>query len=316
MKKKMILSLLLMFAAAGSFTACKKDKNKDSDPCARLEFVAKTTADYTKPCGLAISKSGMVAVSTYNGFSGYGLYGPTSVWKSYSDFLAKAQPLIEFSSRGAEAAAFDNDENLYIAETEGTAGIRTYRKVIQGGAVTYQYNSLIQGNGISGGFVNPRGIAFDDNGRMYIANDGRGNLVRVTNPMGAATVQIIASDLGSIKGMAISGKTMYLTSYVDGSVMRCTLKSNGDFSEITGVYKTNHPVDVALTNGALAIATPEDGKVTLIDPDKLPAGNNAYTGCTKELQVGTNVFGMAFTPDGKGLLASHLNGNQVKYFTN
>jgi DNA-binding beta-propeller fold protein YncE len=313
MKNNVTRILLLIIAAAGPFTACKKDK-KSEGPCDRMELAEKASVNYKQPVAIAISKSGITAVVEYNGFNAYGTNGITTIWNSYNDFVEKKAPLQTFQSVGAEAVVFDGSENLYIAETEATAGIKTYRKVLQDGVVKYQYNSVIQGNGLAGGFVNPRGIAFDDKGRLYIANDGVGNIIKVIDPMGAATKQIIAGSFGNIKGLAISGSTLYVTMYNDDRIAKCTLKLNGDFDQITGVYLVSKPVDIAIKDGILAISSPESGLITLVEADKLPGGNAEYTGCKKEINVGNRLFGLAFNPLDNGLFAAHLGQNRVLYY--
>lgn len=315
MKNTIKLSLLLIIAVAGVFTSCKKDKKADG-PCAKLEFKQKAIVDYNRPVAIAISKSGIVAVVGYNGFNAYGTPDITTIWNSYDDFVQKKAPLQTFQSVGAEAVTFDAGENLYIAETEATAGIKTYKKVIQAGVISYHYYSLIQGNDLPGGFVNPRGLAFDDKGRLYLANDGRGNLIRIIDPMGAATKTIIASQLIGPKGLAIIGNTLYMSIYDTGRIAKCTLKDNGEFGAITGIYNVSKPVDIAVKDGVLAISSPESGLITLIDPDMITNGVEPYTGCKKEISVGTRLFGLAFSPTGNTLLAAHLAMNRILEYTN
>ncbi len=299
----------LLFAAtltAGLFNACKKDKQEDA--CAKVVYNSKVTIAYTHPCGLAISKSGKIAVAEYNGFNAYGSNGTTSIWNSYADFLAKKAPLQSFSSRGAEALAFDNNDNLYVSETEGTAGIRVYRKLSLGnsGVITYQAWTLIQG-----GFINPRGLAFDDQNRLFIANDGVGNVVRINDAFNNGVKQAIAGSLGDVKGLAIKGNVIYMAIYSDNQVLKCSLKADGSFEDILGSYNVKNPVDVAIHDNVLAIASPVTGLITIIDADKMGKPNEAYTGCKKEINIGSNTFGMAFTPDAGSLFASHLDAGQV-----
>lgn len=309
MKNKIIYTLLLFVIAAGVFFSCKKGNNKNDNPCSKVEFEAKASVTYTRPCAVAISKSGIVAVVQYNGFINYGSAGTTTIWKTYADFSGNKTPLQTFSSIGAEAACFDNDENLYISETEATAGIVTYKKTAQNNSFTYVRTAVIQSK-VNGGFINPRGIAFDSQGRMYIANDGVGNIVRVSNPLNNGTQQIIGAEFGAIKGMAIVGSTMYLTAYNTNIVMKCTLKTNGDFGEITNTFSVKTPVDIAAKDGLLAISSP-DGLLTIIDPDQMTTADKPYTGCKKEINVGKNLFGLAFNPTGTELIAANLDQNKV-----
>jgi hypothetical protein len=310
MKNIKIITLVLLIATSGILPSCKKDK-KGGNECAKVDFEQKALADYTHPCAVAISKSGIVAVVEYNGFNAYGTNGTTTIWKSMDDFLAKKAPVQSFLSRGAEAAIFDASENLYIAETEATAGIRVYQKT---GNVSYQYKTLIQGDGITGGFVNPRGMAFDAAGHLFIANDGVGNIVRITDPLNNGPKQIIGADFDSAKGLAIIGNNMYVTVYNQNQVWKCTLKENGDFGEIVATYDVNKPVDVAVKDGVLAVSSPESGTVDIIDPEKIGRSGEPFTGCKKVLTVGNNVFGLAFNPLENGLLVAHLDLNRVLYY--
>lgn len=311
MKNKRIITLMLLIvAASGILSSCKKDKQGGNE-CAKVDFEQKALAAYTHPCAVAISKSGIVAVIEYNGFNQYGTNGTTTIWKSVSDFLAKSAPVQSFQSRGAEAAIFDASDNLYIAETEGTAGIRVYQKT---GDVSYQYKTVIQGDGITGGFVNPRGMAFDAAGHLFIANDGVGNIVKITNPLNNGPKQIIGGGMGNVKGLAIIGNNLYVTVYNQNQLWKCTLKANGDFGEIVATYDVNKPVDVAVKDGVLAVASPESGTVDIIDPDKIGKSGEAVTGCKKVLNIGNNVFGLAFNPSENSLLIAHLDMNRVLYY--
>jgi len=313
MTNKFVFTLLLLFVVAGPLVSCRKE-NKNNQACAEVEFNQQAVFTYKQPCGLAISNAGIMVLVEYNGFNAYGSNGITRIWQNFNDFLANKPPIQTLTSRGAEAVAFDGNDNLYIAETEATAGIQVYKKIITNGAVTYQPHRLIQGNTLAGGFVNPRGLAFDSSNRLYIANDGVGNLIRVDNPMGTATLKIITSSFGSIKGLAINGTTLYITLYDSDLVYKCTLRANGDFDTTTAVYRTSKPVDIAVKDGVLAISSPESGIVTLINTDQMVKGNETYTGCKKEISVGSRVFGLAFTPLDKGLFAAHLGMNRVIYY--
>jgi hypothetical protein len=307
MKNATLNSLLFaVILTAGLFSSCRKDKQEDA--CAKVEYNTKATFAYAQPCGLAISKSGKLAIAGYNGFKVYGSFATTSIWNSYTDYVGGKAPMQTFQSRGAEALAFDANDNLYVSETEGTAGIRIYRKTSLGnsGVIQYQEHGLIQG-----GFVNPRGLAFDDNNRLFIANDGVGNVVRINDAFNNGVKQPIAASLGDVKGLAIQGNIIYMAIYSDNQVLKCSLKADGSFDDILGSYDVKNPVDVAIKDNVLAIASPVTGMITIIDADKMGKPNEAYTGCKKEIQIGSNTFGMAYTPDGSGLFASHLDVNQV-----
>ncbi|MET3980467.1 hypothetical protein ABIB62_003068 [Mucilaginibacter sp. UYP25] len=312
MKNTTLTLALLFLAASGMLTACKKD-NKGDSACAKVAYEQKAIISYTHPCAVAISKSGVVAVIEFNGFVTYGTYGTTSIYSSVDDFITQKAPAQTFLSRGAEAAIFDANENLYIAETEATAGIRVFAKI---GPAKYQFKTLITGDGITGGFSNPRGMAFDEAGRLFIANDGKGNVVRINDAYNNGAKQIIAGDFGEVKGVAIIGNNMFVTVYNKNQVWKITLKPNGDYGEVVASYDIDKPVDIAVKYGVLAVSSPNSGKVTLLDPDKFVKSGETYSGCKSELTVGSNVFGIAFNPLENGLLVAHLDQNRVLYFKN
>ncbi|TJZ62213.1 hypothetical protein FAZ15_06820 [Sphingobacterium olei] len=309
--------------ALGIALGCKKEGNGPHvAQCALPDYKAVSQGDFGRPCGIAVSKSGMVAVNAYNGFGeyggAYGILGKTRVWRNYSDFLAKAAPVAEWDNRGAEALAFDSDDNLYVAETEQVAGIAVYRKQVftisgRPDVVTYHYVKTIQG-----GFVNPRGLAFDSQDRLYIANDGVGNIIRMNSPLTSDVKQPIASGFGNVKGLAIYQDTLYTTTFGEDVVMKHTLNGDGSYGTIVGIARgIANPVDIAVTDGVLVISSPVSGMVTLLNPQGFNGPSVSYDDCVKEIAVGRNLFGLAFVPtpsNGVGLLAAHLDQNKVIFY--
>lgn len=294
-----------------AFSCSKKASPDQNNSCAIPELKPTSGVAFNHPCGVAVSRSGLVAVNEYNGFEQYGSLGKTSVYRNYSDFLTKAPPLAQFDSRGAEALAFDNNENLCVAETEQVAGIAVYQKVIQGGVVSFNWIRTIQG-----GFNNPRGLAFDSHNRLYIANDGVGNIVRLDDPVNNSGQHIIGQISKGIKGLATDRDTLFCTSYNDNSILLLPLKTDGTLGEIIHHSITiQKPVDIAATAKLFAVSSPETGKITLYDRNGFVNGD--YTACTKEINLGKNTFGLALisaSGNHTGLLAANLDQNKVMYY--
>ena len=294
-----------------AFSCSKKGSPDQNNSCAIPELKPTSGVAFNHPCGVAVSRSGMVAVNEYNGFEQYGSLGKTSVYRNYSDFLTKAPPLAQFDSRGAEALAFDNNENLCVAETEQVAGIAVYRKLMQAGTISYNWVRTIQG-----GLNNPRGLAFDSHNRLYIANDGVGNIVRVDDPVYDGVQKIIGQINKGIKGLAMDRDTLFCTSYTDNSILLFPLKTDGTFGEVIHHSITvQQPVDVTVTTKLFAVSSPETGKITLYDRNGFV--NGIYAGCVKEIALGKNTFGLAFinaSGSDTGLLAANLDQNKVMYY--
>lgn len=300
------------------FTACSKSTgidNSGNDACNLPALRQSSFAGVHRPCGIAVSRSGLVAICEYNGFEmyggAYGSAGKTYIYRSYSDLLTKAAPFFTLDNQGAEAVAFDQHENLYVAETEAVAGIAVYQNLKIYQPSVFAYRKTIQGE-----FINPRGLAFDSHDRLYVANDGVGNIVRIDDPMGSATAQSIGYIGKGIKGLAIAEDTIFCTSYSTGDILTLPLNPDGTLGQLnhTGIL-TDHPVDISVNGQTIAVSSPESGKISLFERNGFI--NADYAGCTRVIDAGMNIFGLAFLKPaaGKtGLLAAQLDRNQVIYF--
>lgn len=301
--------LFLLLIAAGTFFSCKK--NKDGLPantCGLPELKMVSSADVPHPCGLAVSSNGRVATTEYK--EPYGSTGITRIWNSYTDLLTGKAPGQTFQSVGAEAIAFDHEENLYVTETEQNARIVIYKKNIVNGASTYQYWKVIQE-----GFINPRGIAFDSHNRLYLADDGKDRLLRFDDPLNSSTANVVAGVFGSPKGISITNDTLYITGYSTNRLYKCELTAAGGLGKIA-ILNTEKPVDVAAYQNIVAIAHPGSSKITLLNANQIQKSEVTYSGCFKELTGSGPLYGMAFvkTPGGYGLLTTHYNQNKVIFY--
>ncbi len=312
--------IIIILAAALSFTSCKKDKdapqpsqtnnqsnnqggennngnnNNGNGGTVIPELQLTNTAAVTNPCGVAVSKSGMIAVTEYNGFIAYGKKGTTRVWKSYSDMAANQAPYATWQNTGAEAAVFDENENLYIAETEQTAAIVIYKRTANGFSLAKT---------IQGGLNNPRGMAIKD-GQLYLADDGNNRVIRYDNPLTSSTYTPVLTHLQAPKAVAIDGNSVYVAEYGVNKVSKYTI---GDWANPTATVTVSKPVDVAVKDGLMVVGQPEAGTIQQYSAEN-PSGTNA-----KQTVIGGNVFGLAFAAGGeKSLYVADFDNGKVSSF--
>lgn len=300
------IALLLVITAAAGLASCKKDKkDAPADTCGIPELKMVSAADVANPCGIAVSAGGKVAVTEYK--RPYGSSGLTKIWNSYSDLLANKPPIQMLQNIGAEAVAFDNNENLYVTETEQTARIVVYVKARANGADTYRYQRQIQE-----GFENPRGIAFDSKNRLYLVDDGKDRLLRFNDPMNSSAFAVVASVFGNPKGLAIANDTLYLTGYKHNRLYKSELTSAGSMGQ-TIIISLPTPVDVATYGKIVAIASPAASTITLLNAGQIKTSDAVYGGCTKEIKSTGELFGLAFvkTDKGYGLLSAQHTRNKI-----
>jgi hypothetical protein len=300
---------LFLLTTTGAIISCKKkDKSEPADSCGIPELKLIASVDVANPCGLAVSASGKVATTEYK--QPYGSTGITKIWNSYSDLLTKKAPAQTFQSVGAEAIAFDNNENLYITETEQNARIVVYKKSSVNGATNYIYQRIIQE-----GFINPRGIAFDSKNRLYLADDGKDRLLRFNDPLNSSTFSVVAGVFGSPKGLAIANDTLYVTGYSTDRLYKCGLTAAGGLGK-TVIVSLPKLVDVAAYGNIVAAASPGNKRITLLNSNQIQTTEVNYTGCTKTLTGTGDIYGLAFvkTPTGYGLLAAHYNQNKILFY--
>lgn len=315
--------IIIILAAALSFTSCKKDKDapRPSQPSSQPsnqggdnnngngnnggnnnggvvipELQLTNTAAVNNPCGVAVSKSGMIAVTEYNGFIAYGKKGTTRVWKSYSDMAANQAPYASWQNTGAEAAVFDENENLYIAETEQTAAVVIYKRTANGFSLAKT---------IQGGLNNPRGMAIKD-GALYLADDGNNRVLRYDNPLTSSNYTPVLTHLQAPKAVAIDGNSIYVAEYGVNKVSKYTI---GDWANPTATVTVTKPVDVAVKDGLMVVGQPEAGTIQQYSSETLSNTN------VKQTAIGGNVFGLAFAADGtKSLYVADFDNGKVSSF--
>lgn len=191
------------------------------------------------PCGIAISRGGKVAITTYEGDQAD---GSLLIWESYNDFKTGKTAKYEYKINDPEAVVFDNNEALYVADTYN--GTIYYLKTIKdgpgrfyrvvGGSASYFVDA--SGNANSATNWNPRGLAVDASNNLYVMceNLQRSNLksriIKITNPTSASPTRTTMSgsdqsDNNAI-GVAVYGNTLYATDLKSNQVKKYTINGN------------------------------------------------------------------------------------------
>lgn len=124
-----------------------------------------------------------------------------------------------------QGIAVDGTGNVYVADT----GNHSIRRITAAGLVSSLAGSPgargnADGNGADARFDTPRGLATDDSGNVYVADD-RNNTIRRISPAGVVTTIVGAAGVGGFtpgappgvlahpQGIAISGNSLYITLY-------------------------------------------------------------------------------------------------------
>ena len=291
---KNFISFLILAAFTVSCSDDDSNSNPVADACALLGITENTATVQNNPCAIAVSPAGYIAVSEFNG--GYGTSAKIRIYTSYDNFKSGTLKQ-ELTAIAPEAMAFDKDNNLYISETEQVAGIKIYDHIGDG---AYAYKKVIQDD-----FNNPRGLAFDGQNRLYLADDGTGRIIRFNDPFNSDVHATIGNWDAGIKGLAINGNIMYVTNYNSNLVSRNVLKDNGTLSTLDAAVNIPKATDVSVNGNTVVITSYENNSVTVFSNCNFSdASKNTYTG---------KVLGTAFvTPN--VLLTANLDTDRVKTF--
>jgi len=290
MKKLNVLLIALWLTAS-----CSKDDDNTTEAvnlCAIPSVAPQNAYDNSKPCSIAVSRSGMIAVGAYNG---YGLNAEIKIYTSYQNFsngIVKST----LTAVSPEAMAFDADNNLYVSETEIVAGIKVYDHIGDG---AFAVKKTIQDD-----FNNPRGLAFDAQGRLFLADDGTGRIIRFDNPFNSDAHVTIGNWDPGIKALAIQGNVMYVANYVTNSVSRNTLKPDGTSGGLTHAIDFDKATDLSFNGTRIVVTSFDSGKLGVFSECNFSDGNGIIYD-----NLNAN-FGTAFINNNIVLAATH-DANKV-----
>ncbi len=203
------------------------------------------------PCGVAVSKSGKVAVSTYEGDDAP---GKVLIWNSFQDFINNVPGTASYFIKDPESVAFDNNEALFISSTTGDLIYYTKNPIIAPAAANYIEPPSSIGN--------PRGIAFDTKNNLVAIYEGVQNglsaIYMFKNPLaspGTQPAHVLLSNTSDSKHplyfkngqlMGVSLRKASLTSMKMYITQLSKNSGNGALYEYT--YLPNGP-SIATTSG-------------------------------------------------------------------
>lgn len=290
---------MYLFLIAATAFSCSDDDNNNNKPnaCALLGLTEIHSVAANNPCAIAVSPSGYIAVSEYNG--GYGTIANIRIYSSYERFKSGTVSIV-LSAIAPEAMVFDKDNNLYVAETEQVAGIKVFDFVSEG---AYNHKKTIQNN-----FNNPRGLAFDGAGRLYLADDGTGRIIRFDDPFNSNAHVTIGNWDAGIKGLAINGKTMYVANYLTNSVSRNLLKDDGSFDVLDGSVTVSKATDISINDNTLVVTSFDNSTVSVFSNCDLTNENK------REYLDKGRIFGTAFI-NPNTLLTADFGADKAKTFS-
>ena len=298
------MAVLILFSAG-----CKKKSTTgSSDECAAVSNSGVSYRDgFDRPVAIAFSPAQKVVVTEYRGmdylgnYIAYGLTAPVKIFLNTADFYSNTVDIPLAGIYAPEAAAFDANENLYITQTETTAGVSIFQP---------PYSAIFKT--IQSGFNNPRGIAFDGSGNLYLADDGGGRIVKISNPLGVDAEADLITGLNSPKAVAISGNFIFIAEYDANRVTKYNLASPAASVE---TFNIDHPIDLHVSGCMLYITTHGvnvggygTSKVVAVIADNMNAGSQKeYTGFTGI------TFGIA-TDQAGNLFISDFSGGKIRKY--
>jgi len=244
---------------------------------------------------------------------------PNSLYLSLTAALLAAISLTPGSARAATGDIYETNMNLIL------------RIRAAGTPVTFTQD-----------LSNPKGLAFDGNGHVFVANAGTGSILRFnTNDAGGVT---FASNLNSPVGVTFDATgNLFVSDASDGAIYKYTTEGARE----TFAISLNQPAGIGFDSlGNLFVAEFNGGSVTKIAPNgakstlgsglSFPAGiaidtnNNVFVsdsgsgtifkfapdGTRSTFATGlSRPYGLAFENGGSLIVADNGNGSTFRYTT-
>ena len=146
------------------------------------------------------------------------------------------------------ALAVDDDDNLYIGNTNGNSSAGTVMKVsANGGLATY----------LGSGWVAPLGIAVDGAGDVFVADWGLNKVVKL--PVGGGQVTLNFTGLFNLAGVAVDSASDVFASLAGAGVRK--LPAGGGAQTNVGTISENNAGIAVDASGDLFVTVGESGLV-------------------------------------------------------
>jgi hypothetical protein len=265
---------------------------------------------------LVIGQPEKVAVSWYDASYSYGSQTNVRIYNSMADFENNVSGMDYTGFIGVEALAYDNTiaGNLFVMETENAGG--KLRVFDAGMNEIASYTSGDIGTVLGAGFNNSRGIDFDNQNNVYIADDANNRIVKIENPTNSASAVITEfltlPNGSSPKGIAIANGMIYIACFDASLVKIYDMQTLNLIDEInTGGSK---PLDLAIQK--------QYGNhvyVSMVDLGLSIGSVKAYDFSSNLIQTYTNFgytngpWGLNVNESGDLYCSDGSNGRFVKY---
>jgi DNA-binding beta-propeller fold protein YncE len=187
-----------------------------------------------------------------------------------------------FGLSGPTFSAFDNQGNLYVADS----GTNAVSKITPQGAVSVFASS---------GLNDPYGLAFDAAGNLYVANDGNSTVSKVT-PQGVVST-FVSSGISEPTGLAFDASgNLYVANLSNSTLSKVTPQGAVSTFVVSGL---NGPYGLAFDgSGTLYVANYYGNSISKVFPQGLVS--SFVTGVR-------NPIGLAFDSGGNLFVASNYN---------
>jgi len=358
-----ILALALtVMAMASSPAAWAQQKRPDTIARVVIPGVLGQSARFQRPCGIAISPvDGRVFISDTNP-SGSG--NTVVSYPSISSMGVTAMPDIVIGKPGnntpgnssditkdPEALAFDQEGSLYVADTTGHRVMIFYPPFTTGMAASvvlgqdkFSWGSLSANRGgalTAGGMNNPRGLALDSKGNLWVADDDNKRALRFTrgaqgftsgqlpsliigNTTSAGGVTAVSYNLAAPKALVVdSADRLYVSDYYSASIVRFL----PPYTQGVPIYNSGgNPIDMAVTpygdlyvtvhnapgGGGKLMRFPDVGTANpLVLQAAMPSANAKSPALSA---LGTEPLGIAFDPAANKLLVADYGQSRILLF--
>ena len=191
------------------------------------------------------------------------------------------------------------------------------------------------------GFTNPKGLVFDGNGHLYVADPGKNAILLFTVPDGIGTTYL--SGLNAPAGVALdSAGNLYVSETGSGDILKFAAadKTKTTFASKTGASaglifdKSGNLYSADFNGGKIYKFTPDGTKTTFASGLNLPAGlavdsagnlfeaDSGTGNINKFAPDGTQTnfvkglsrpYGIAFDQNGNLIVADNENGSTLRY---
>ncbi|MFE9399947.1 RICIN domain-containing protein [Streptomyces flavidovirens] len=226
------------------------------------------SAQFNLPYGIAVDSAGTLYVSDYKGHRVRKITTDGKISTVAGTGTAGSDgdggPAISAQLNGPREVAADSAGNLYIADGDN----HRVRKITTDGKISTVAGTGAEGPGGDGGLAtaaqlnNPRGVAVDSDGILYIADSDNNRVRKVTADGEISTVAgtgtagsdgdggpAISAQLNGPRGVAVdSAGNLYIADHVNNRVRKVT--ADGEISTVAGTGTADSSGDGGLAAAA------------------------------------------------------------------